>query len=74
MSHRQFDLRTPHVCSNGPSNILINLLSHVGKLAEVRVVDICYLSFILETSYFIYLTGEIYCNQSDSNGTTSCWR
>ncbi|XP_046437062.1 WD and tetratricopeptide repeats protein 1-like [Daphnia pulex] len=36
----QFDLRTPHTCTNGPSNILINLLSHMGKQAEVKSIAI----------------------------------
>lgn len=36
----QFDLRMPHACTNGPSNILINLLSHTGKQAEVKSIAI----------------------------------
>ncbi|KAI9555619.1 hypothetical protein GHT06_018134 [Daphnia sinensis] len=36
----QFDLRIPHACTNGPSNILINLLSHTGKQAEVKSIAI----------------------------------
>ena len=33
---RQFDLRAPHNCFNGPSQILINLLSHAGNHSEVQ--------------------------------------
>jgi len=36
----QFDLRAPHNCINGPSQILINLLSHAGTHSEVKSIAV----------------------------------
>lgn len=36
----QFDLRTPHTCSNTCTNVLINLLNHMGKSAEAKCLAI----------------------------------
>lgn len=41
----QFDLRAPHNCSDGPSQILVNLLCHAGNQAEVSAlytIDRCH--------------------------------
>lgn len=40
MDYRQFDLRTPHNCSSGPFQILVNLLCHSGEHAEVKSISI----------------------------------
>nr|CAD7407345.1 unnamed protein product [Timema cristinae] len=36
----QFDLRTPHSCSREVNNVLVNLLSHMGRYAEAKCVAI----------------------------------
>nr|CAD7444127.1 unnamed protein product [Timema bartmani] len=36
----QFDLRTPHSCSREVNNVLVNLLSHLGRYAEAKCVAI----------------------------------
>lgn len=36
----QFDLRMPHHCTNGNSNVLINLINHLGRSAEAKCVAI----------------------------------
>jgi hypothetical protein len=37
---RQFDLRTPHACSREVSNVLVNLLTHLGRYAEAKCLAI----------------------------------
>ncbi|XP_063241067.1 WD and tetratricopeptide repeats protein 1 [Bacillus rossius redtenbacheri] len=36
----QFDLRMPHSCSREVSNVLVNLLSHMGRYAEAKCLAI----------------------------------
>lgn len=37
---RQFDLRAPHQCSNVCSNVLVNLVNHLGRSAEAKCIAI----------------------------------
>lgn len=37
---RQFDLRTPHSCSREVNNVLVNLLTHLGRYAEAKCLAI----------------------------------
>lgn len=36
----QYDLRTPHHCSGGCNNVLINLINHIGRNAEAKCIAI----------------------------------
>lgn len=37
---RQYDLRGPHQCSNICTNVLINLVNHLGRTAEAKCLAI----------------------------------
>lgn len=37
---RQHDLRTAHRCNSDSSNVLINLLNHLGRYAEAKCVAV----------------------------------
>lgn len=41
-NYREFDLRAPHSCSLAPSigNVLIDLVPHLGRYAEVKCIAI----------------------------------
>lgn len=36
----QFDLRSPHQCSNVCNNVLVNLVNHLGRTAEAKCIAI----------------------------------